>query len=141
MTVASKNHGVTDGLSLRRAHKLQEAYNVASMFVRFRKQVMKKGGVSLRVELVESYRDERKGGGPRNRYIAYLGSIREQDAGSNPVACVKFWTKLENRLARLYLSTDDEKAIREKVQAYIPHTSWSDIVAQLSKLSRRSFWR
>lgn len=101
---------------------------------------MKKGGSTLRAELVESYRDERRGGNPRNRFIAYLGSIRERDC-SNPVAQAKFWRKVEAQLARLRLSADDEKAIREKVQARIPRKSWSDIVAHLSKLPLRSFGR
>lgn len=135
--VASKNHGVTDGLFLRRANKSQEVYTVASMFVRFGRYQLKKGGSVLRAELVESYRDERRGSNPRNRFLAYLGSIREQDC-SNPVACVKFWKNFETRLARLRLSTDDEKAVREKVQARIPEKSWSDIVTYLSRFSRRS---
>jgi hypothetical protein len=140
VSVASKSYGVTDGLSFRRAHNSQEVYNVASMFVRFRRQDLKKGGVSLRAELCESYRDARKGDVPRNRYIAYLGSIREQDC-SNPVAQAKFWRSVEARLARLRLSTDDETTVREKVQAQIPHKSWTDIIAYLSKFSRRSVGR
>jgi hypothetical protein len=110
------------------------------MFVRFRMQELKKGGGTLIAELLESYRDPRRGDDPRNRYLAYLGSIRERDC-SNPVACVKFWKNFETRLARLRLSTDDEKAIREKVQARIPRKTWSDIVAHLSKLPLRSFGR
>jgi hypothetical protein len=123
-----------DSLSLRRADNLQEVYTVASMFVRFGRYQLKKGGNVLRAELVESYRDERKGGNPRNRFIAYLGSIRERDC-SSPVAQAKFWRKVEAQLARLHLTTDDETTVREKVQARIPRKSWSDIVAHLSKLS------
>ena len=107
------------------------------MFVRFRKQELRKGSVSLRVELVESYRDAAKGDDPRNRYIAYLGSIREDDC-SDPRTQYRFWRSIEARLSRLCLSVDDEKAVREKVQARIPRKSWSDIVAYLSKFSRRT---
>lgn len=110
------------------------------MFVRFGRYPLKKGGSALRAELCESYRDERRGGDPRNRFIAYLGSIREQDC-SNPIAQTKFWRSVEAQLARLRLSTDDEKAVREKVQARIPQKSWSDIIAYMSKLSLRSFER
>ena len=134
-SVASKSHRVTDSLSLCRADNSREVYTVASMFVRFGRYQVKKGGRTLRVELCESYRDARRGGDPRNRFIAYLGSIRERDC-SNPVACVKFWKSFETRLARLRLSTDDEKSVREKVQERIPRKSWSDIIAQLSKFSR-----
>lgn len=105
------------------------------MFVRFRRYQLRKGGNALRAELVESYRDERKGGGPRNRYISYLGSIREQDC-SNPVAQHRFWHSVEARLTRLRLSADDEKMVRDKVQERIPQKSWSDIVAYLSKFPR-----
>lgn len=132
----SKSYAANDGLSLRRADNSQEVIQVASMFVRFSKYHVKKGGSTLRAELVESFRDPRRGGTPRNRFIAYLGSIRER-ACSNPVACVKFWKNFETRLARLRLSTDDETTVREKVQARIPRRSWSDIVAHLSKLSHR----
>ena len=110
------------------------------MFVRFRKCELRKGGKTLRAELVESYRDERTGGNPRNRFIAYLGSIKEQDC-SNPVVQMKFWRGVETRLARLRLSTDDENIVREKVQARIPQRSWSDIIAYLSKFSRMSVGR
>lgn len=132
MNVASKTYAANDSLSLRRADNSQEAYSVASMFVRFGKYQLKKGGSALRAELVESFRDERKGGNPRNRFIAYLGSIRELDC-SDPVAQAKFWRSVEAALARLHLQTDDEEAVREKVQARIPRKSWSDIVAFLSK--------
>ncbi|HEX8475500.1 MAG TPA: hypothetical protein VF666_15845 [Pyrinomonadaceae bacterium] len=106
------------------------------MFVRFSKHELRKGGNTIRVELLESFRDARKGGEPRNRYLGYLGSIRESDC-SNPVAQVKFWRKVESHLARLCLSADDEQTVREKVQARIPQKRWSDIVAHLSKFSRR----
>ena len=131
---------VNDSSSLRRADNSQEVFNVASMFVRFGRYQVKKGGSTLRAELVESFRDPRRGGNPRNRFIAYLGSIREKDC-SNPVACVKFWKNFESRLAGLRLSTDDEKAVREKVQARIPKKPWSDIIAHLSKFSRRPVGR
>lgn len=110
------------------------------MFVRFRRQELKKKGSTLIAELLESYRDARKGDNPRNRFIAYLGSIRERDC-SNPVACVKFWRGVETRLARLRLSADDETTVREKVQARVPRKSWSDIVAHLSRFSRRTAGR
>ena len=104
------------------------------MFVRFRRQTLKKGSVSLRAELVESYRDARKGDAPRNRFIAYLGSLKDS---SNPVSVCKFWRGLETRLARLRLAPDVEELIREKVQAEIPYKTWSDLAAYLSKFSRR----
>lgn len=129
-----------DSLSLRRADNSQEVYTVASMFVRFGRYQLRKGGSTLRAELVESFRDPRRGGNPRNRFIAYLGSIRERDC-SNPVAQAMFWRKVEAQLARLRLSTDDETMVREKVQARIPRKSWSDIVAHLSKLSLGSSGR
>jgi hypothetical protein len=110
------------------------------MFVRFCRYPLKKGGSTLRAELVESFRDPRRDGTPRNRFIAYLGSIRERDC-SNPVAQAKFWRSVEARLARLHLSTDDETTVREKVQARIPQRSWSDIIAYLSKFSRRAIGR
>jgi hypothetical protein len=106
------------------------------MFVRFSRKKLENGAVSLRVELVESYRDARKGDAPRNRYIAYLGSIIENDP--SPLAQLKFYRSFEARLARLHISTDDEKMVREKVQARIPEKSWSDIVTYLSRFSRRS---
>lgn len=107
------------------------------MFVRFRKYQLRKGGSTLRVELMESFRDLSKGGEPRHHFVGYLGSIRESDC-SNLVAQVKFWRGVEARLARLCLSADDERAVREKLQARIPQKSWSDIVASLSKSSRRT---
>lgn len=105
------------------------------MFVRFRKYKLNKGGDALRVELVESFRDPAKGGEPRNRFLAYLGSIRERDR-SNPVAQVKFWRGVEARLTTLNISPDDEQMIREKVLVRVPQKSWSDIVDYLSKRSR-----
>lgn len=128
--------GVNSDSILGRADKSREVYSVVSMFVRFRKCELRKGGNTLIAELVESYRDERKGGNPRNRYIAYLGSIREEDC-SDIVRQAKFWRGVEARLARLRLSTDDEKRVREKIQARVPKKSWSDIVSYLSKFSRR----
>ena len=90
----------------------------------------------FRVELAESFRDPARGGEPRNRFIAYLGSIRERDC-SNPVSQVKFWRGVEARLSRLNLSINDEKMVREKVQTRVPKKSWSDIVSYLSKYSLR----
>lgn len=110
------------------------------MFVRFRKHELEKGGSSLIAELCESYRDPRKGGNPRNRYVAYLGSIRVQDC-SEPTAQYLFWRGVETRLARLRLPADDEERIREKLRTRIREKAWSAIVARLSKLSRSSVGR
>lgn len=110
------------------------------MFVRFRKYKLNKGGNALRVELVESFRDPARGGEPRNRFIAYLGSIRERDC-ANPVAQMKFWRGVERRLARLSLSTDEKLFVQGKVQARIPQKSWSDIVSYLSKIPRKAVKR
>jgi hypothetical protein len=108
------------------------------MFVRFPKYELKKGGTILRAELVESFRDPRTGGEPRNRFLSYLGSISEGDC-SNPVAQVRFWRGVDARLARLHLSDDDKQVVREKVQARIPQKSWSDIVDYISKFSHRRY--
>jgi hypothetical protein len=83
------------------------------MFVRFGRYRLKNGGITLRAELVESYRDERKGGNPHNRYVSYLGSIREHDC-LHPVAQAKFWNSVEARLKSLCLSFETETQIREK---------------------------
>jgi len=106
------------------------------MYLRFKKYVQSDRNYSLKVEIIESYRDEVTGE-PRNRFVAYLGTIPEQDC-SNKVLQEKFWRGADKKLRDICLSASDERLIREKLLARIPRPkSWDEILKSLSGFSCR----
>jgi hypothetical protein len=92
------------------------------MYIKWKRYKLKSWpGYSIRVEAVESYRDEITGN-PQTRYIGYLGSARENQLndGKDDLAQLCFWNCVEVRLARLSISTDKKDEIRAKVAERIP---------------------
>jgi hypothetical protein len=105
------------------------------MYLRFKKRLQKGSGYTLNVEIIESYRDAVTGE-PRNRFVAYLGAISEQDC-ANKMLQEKFWRSVEVRLAALQLSAPDEQHIRDKLLERVPRPkSWQEILAGLPIFSR-----
>jgi hypothetical protein len=104
------------------------------MYLRFKKYLQSDRNYSLKVEIIESYRNVVTGE-PRNRFVAYLGTINEQGC-SNKVLQEKFWRGVDKRLSDLRLAASDEQLIREKLLARIPRPkSWEEILKSLSGFS------
>ncbi|HZH92194.1 MAG TPA: hypothetical protein VEX70_16475 [Pyrinomonadaceae bacterium] len=106
------------------------------MYLRFKKYLQSDRNYSLKVEIIESYRDEVTGE-PRNRFVAYFGTIKEQDC-SNKVLQEKFWRGADKKLSDLHLSASDEQLIREKLLARIPRPrSWEEILSSYTKFAHK----
>lgn len=102
------------------------------MFVRWKKSPLKKkpGGVLLYASLVESLRIDGK---PRQRTIAYLGSIAEADTlpGGRDVMVGVFWRAVRKRLAALALDEATADAILGKLAERVPVPKGRDTTADV----------
>jgi hypothetical protein len=87
------------------------------MFILWRKYPLKNGEVSLRAEVVKSYRDKISGE-PRNKLVCYLGSIREKRLNSS-IARAYFWLEANSRIARLFITANEKDDIRSQVRKRI----------------------
>jgi hypothetical protein len=88
------------------------------MYVKWKEYRTNRRGVVLRVELIESFRDEVTGR-PRSRYLGYLGSIQKSYA-SDWLARLCFWECAETRMAKLPLSAVQKERARVKLHERIP---------------------
>lgn len=88
------------------------------MFVKIREYQLAKGGKSLRLEIVENYRDKCSGN-VRQRNLAYLGTVKE-DWIKYPRVRDEFWRRTEDKLSSLDLSPDDQRKIRATIEKLIP---------------------
>jgi hypothetical protein len=88
------------------------------MYILWRKYPLKNGQFSLRAEVVKSYRD-RISGEPRNKLVAYLGSIREKRL-NNPIARAYFWLDVNTKIARLYITATEKESLRFQLKARVP---------------------
>lgn len=88
------------------------------MFILWRKYPLKNGEFSLRAELVKSYRDK-SSGEPRNKLVAYLGSIRENRI-NNPIARAYFWLQVNDNISRLFITANEKESIRSQVGRRVP---------------------
>ena len=93
------------------------------MFVRWQKRQRVKRqwddrGDTFTAVLVESYRDAE--GRPRQRHIAYLGSIREH---TSPGRVLDFWNHADTTLKRLVTEGKavDIEAVTAALQIRVPH--------------------
>lgn len=88
------------------------------MYVRWKREETKRRGTVLRAELVETFRDEvtRE---PRSRYLAYLGSIRE-DQVNDRYAQLQFWKRLDRKLTSLLMPVSQEMRVKLKVSQHVP---------------------
>lgn len=91
------------------------------MFVRWKRSPLKKkpGGDLLAASLVESVRVDGK---PRQRTVAYLGSIAESDTqpGGRSVLVRCFWRAVRERLDALALDAATADAILVKLAERVP---------------------
>lgn len=102
------------------------------MFVRWKKAPLKKkpsGGVLLYASLVESVRIDGK---PRQRTVAYLGSIPEADTlpGGRGVMVRVFWRDVRKRLAGLGLDEAAAEGILRKLAERVPVPQGRDTTAE-----------
>lgn len=87
------------------------------MYLRWRKDKLKSGGVSYRADVLRAYRDPLTGR-PTSQLVACLGSIRESDLASAALR-ETFWLGVEAKLRRLGLSAHEERKIRVAVGARV----------------------
>ena len=83
------------------------------------------GTASLVARLVES---RRVNGKPRQRTVAYLGSIRDthvEDAGCRGF----FWCEADRRLSELGLSDDERGRIDARLSAVVPRPTLDEVLA------------
>jgi hypothetical protein len=103
------------------------------MYVRWKKRALKKikpydaHPYQLAAYLVES---RRIGGRPRQRTIAYLGSIRESNI-SLPFCLYRrdFWKAADERIAALNLADVDRVLIEDALLHVVPRPTQEDITA------------
>jgi hypothetical protein len=88
------------------------------MYILWRKYPLKNGEVSLRAEIVKSYRDKISGE-PRNKIVCYLASIREKRL-NNPVAQAYFWLEVNSKIARLFVTANEKDHIRKQIRDRVP---------------------
>jgi hypothetical protein len=109
------------------------------MYLRLKQDVLrdKHRTRMLRVEVLESYRNDRLNGEPRNRLVFYAGSVPE--SGLNlPDYQYRFWRDVDIRLTRLRLSAEVEERVKETLLSRIPRpASLEAVIASVIKRSRR----
>ena len=87
------------------------------MYLRWRTDRLKSGGVSFRADVLRAYRDPLSGR-PTSQLVACLGSIRESDLAS-AARRETFWLGVEAKLRRLGLPPHEERKIRIAVGARV----------------------
>jgi hypothetical protein len=107
------------------------------MFVRWIKREGRKGQVRWSAVLVEAVR---KDGKPRQRHVAYLGSVnlkhlKASDArviyNFNALQC-SFWLRVNERFDELKLSPEDRQRLSEALVAKVAIPPAEDIASLIS---------
>jgi hypothetical protein len=104
------------------------------MYVRWRKDKLKSGDVSLRADVLRAYRNPMSGK-PTSELVGYLGSIRRSEL-LNPAKREMFWQEVEGKLRQLPLSKDEASKIKRSIRRTVPrHAPTSALVMTYSKPS------
>lgn len=88
------------------------------MHLQWKEYKLKNRQLSLRAEIVKSYRDKVTGQ-PRNKAVSYLASIHESNI-KYALARRYFWWQVEAKLARLLIPALEKKKIIDAIRRRVP---------------------
>lgn len=111
------------------------------MYVRWKRRNLKRVGGStdyaLDAVLVESMRI---GGKPRQRHVAHLASIREDDLApeAKPQWRAQFWRTVDKRLTGMDLGDGDRARIVATLEDRVPRLTAEQYEAELDRVAREA---
>ncbi len=101
----------------------------------------KNGYSSWTFAIVENWRDDKKGGRPNHRNVAYFGTIKDY-ALYSPIIQRNLWLKIDLAINQLLKSgeidTADAKKITNRFDEFVPRVKVGAIPAILGKIPLQS---